>query len=74
MVLGTRSEAKFEKVPSTNLDPFGPFQTKMIFLPQMDKVGFDRGASEQNINYFFEMVQKGPDGPIRVTHDQKHLG
>ena len=29
---------------------FGPFQTEMIFLPQMDKVGFGRGATEQNIN------------------------
>ena len=33
-----------------HMDPFGPFQTKMIFLPQMDKVGFGRGASEQNNN------------------------
>ena len=27
-----------------HLDPYGPFQTKMIFLPLMDKVGFCRGA------------------------------
>ena len=33
-----------------HMDPFGPFQTKMIFLLQMDKVGFGKGASEQNIN------------------------
>ena len=26
---------------------FGPFQTEMIFLPQMDKVGFGRGAWRQ---------------------------
>ena len=30
-----------------HLDPFGPFQTKMNFLPQMDKVGFGGGAPEQ---------------------------
>merc|ERR1711894_826855 len=34
-----------------HLDPFGPFQTKMNFLPQMDKVGFVGGASEQKINF-----------------------
>ena len=28
-----------------DLGPFGPFQTKMNFLPQMDKVGFGGGAS-----------------------------
>ena len=41
--------------PFGPLDPFGPFQTKMIFLPQMDKIGFCRGASEQNIraDYFY---------------------
>ena len=33
-----------------HLDPFGPFQTKMIFLPQMDKERFGRGAWEQKIN------------------------
>ena len=33
-----------------HLDPFGPFRTKMTFLPQTDQVGFGRGASEQNIN------------------------
>ena len=48
-----------------HLDPFGPFQTKMIFLPQMDKIGFCRGASEQNINSClkwskrFQMCPKG---------------
>ena len=34
-----------------HLDPFQPFQAKMIFLPQMDKIGFCRGALEQNINF-----------------------
>ena len=29
-----------------HLDPFGPFQTKMIFMPEMDKVGFGKGSSE----------------------------
>ena len=33
-----------------HLGPFGPFQTKMIFLPQMDKERFGRGAWEQKIN------------------------
>ena len=39
--------------------------TKMIFLPQMDKVGFCRGASEQNINSclkWSKRVQMGPKG------------
>ena len=48
-----------------HLDPFGPFQTKMIFLPQMDKVGVGRGASEQNINSCLKhskRVQMGPKG------------
>ena len=38
------------------LGPSGPFWTisdKMIFLPQIDKIGFCRGASEQNINSCF---------------------
>ena len=30
-----------------HLDPFKPFQTKNDFLPQIDKVGFGVGASEQ---------------------------
>ena len=34
----------FQVVP---FDPFGPFQTKMIFLPQKDKVGLGGGALEQ---------------------------
>ena len=57
-----------------HLDPFGPFQTKMNFLPQMDKVGFGGGASEQKNQFLFEMVTKGPEGPKRVPNDQKHLG
>merc|ERR1711983_586590 len=38
-----------------HLDPFGPFQTKMNFLPQMDKVGFVGGASQQKINFCLHM-------------------
>ena len=35
-----------------HLDPFEPFQTKkMIFLPQMNKVGFGGGAPDQKINF-----------------------
>ena len=34
-----------------HLDTFGPFQTKMNFLSQMDKVGFGGGAPEQRINF-----------------------
>ena len=46
------------------MDPFGPFQTKMILLPKMDIVGFCRGASEQNINsysysYILIMISQG---------------
>ena len=52
-----------------HLDPFGPFQTKMIFLPQRDKVGFDVGASEQKINFclkWSKSVQMGPKGSQMV--------
>ena len=52
-----------------HLGPFGPFQTKYNFLPQMDKVGF--GAKNQ---FLLEMVKRGPDGPKGVPNDQKHLG
>merc|ERR1711994_973615 len=48
-----------------HLDPFGPFHSKMIFLPQMDKIGFCRGASEENINSclkWSKRVQMGPKG------------
>ena len=54
-----------------HLDPFGPFQTKMIFLPQMDKVGVGRGASEQNINSCLKRskrVQMGPKGFLMVKN------
>ena len=55
------------------LDPFGPFQTKMNLLPQMNKVGFSWGASEQKNHFLFEMVKKGPDGSKGVQNGQKHL-
>ena len=35
------------------LGPSGPFQTKMIFLPYMDKLGFGGGASVQKNQFFF---------------------
>ena len=38
--------------PWAHLDPFGPFQTKMNFLPQMEKVGFGGGAPEQKKEIF----------------------
>ena len=41
-----------------HLDRLGPFWTKMIFLPQMDKVGVGRGASEQNINSCLKWSKK----------------
>merc|ERR1712016_98861 len=50
------------------LGPSGPFWTildKNDFLPQMDKVGVGRGASEQNINSCLKQskrVQMGPKG------------
>ena len=57
--------------------PFGPiwtlldhFRQKMIFLPQMVKVGFGRCASEQKINVclkWSKRVRMGPKG-------KKHLG
>ena len=52
------------------LGPSGPLRTisyKNDFLPQMDKVGFCRGASKQNINSSLKW-------PKRVPNDQKHLG
>ena len=54
-----------------HLDPFGPFQTKMIFLPQMDKIGFCRGVSEQNINSclkWSKRVQMGPKRSLMVKN------
>ena len=54
-----------------HLDPFGPFQTKMNFLPQMDKVGFGGGASEQKINFclkWSKRVQMGPKGSQMVKN------
>ena len=32
-----------------HMDTFGPFQTKIKFLPHKDKVGFDGGAFKQKI-------------------------
>ena len=49
---------------------FKPFQTKIILLPVKDKVGFGGGAFEQKIISLFEMVQKGPDVPKRITNGQ----
>ena len=43
------------------LGPSGPFWTisdKNVFLPQMDKVGFDGGASEQNINSYLKWFKR----------------
>jgi hypothetical protein len=54
-----------------HLDPFGPFQTKMKFSPQMDKVGFGGGASEQKINFclkWSKRVQMGPKGSQMVKN------
>ena len=48
-----------------HLDPFGPLQTKLIFLSQIDKVGFDGGILEQKINFCLKWskgVQIGPKG------------
>ena len=58
----------FQVVP---FDPFGPFQTKMIFLPKMDKAGFGRGAWEQKINSclkWSKRVQMGPKGSLIVKN------
>ena len=44
---------------------------KMIFLPQMDKVGVGRGASEQNVNSCLKRskrVQMGPKGLLMVKN------
>ena len=55
----------FQVVP---FDPFGPFETKMIFLPQKDKVGLGGGALEQKINFclkWSKWAQKnGQNGPL----------
>ena len=32
-----------------HMDPFGPFQTKINFLPQMDNVGFGGGALDSQL-------------------------
>ena len=56
------------------LGPSGPFWTildKNDFLPQMDKVGVGRGASEQNINSCLKRskrVQMGPKGFLMVKN------
>ena len=58
----------------TLLGPSGPFWTiseKNDFLPEMDKVGFGRGASEQNINSclkWSKRVQMGPKGSQMVKN------
>ena len=55
------------------LDPIRPFKAKMNFLPQMDKVGFGGGASEQKVNFclkWSKRVQMDPKDP----KGQKHLG
>ena len=54
-----------------HLDPFGPFQTKIIFLPQMDNVGFCRGASEQNINYCLNLGSVVPLAMFSLNLAQK---
>ena len=46
-----------------HLDPIGPFQTKMNFLPQMDKVGFGGGASEQKIIFCLKWSKRLQMGP-----------
>ena len=51
--------------------PFGSFQTTMIFLPQMDKVGFGGGAPEQKVNFCLKWpkrVQTGPKGSWMVKN------
>ena len=56
------------------LGPSGPFWTisdKNDFLSQMDKIGFCRGASEQNINSCLKQskkVQMGPKGFLMVKN------
>ena len=56
------------------LGPSGPFWTildKNDFLPQMDKVGVGRGASEQNINSclkWSKRVQMGQKGFLMVKN------
>ena len=45
------------------LDPFGPFQTKINLLPQMNKVRFSWGASEQIINFCLKQTKMVPMGP-----------
>ena len=41
-----------------HLDPSGPFQTKMIFLPQMDKAWFCGGAPKQKINFCLKQSKR----------------
>ena len=42
-----------------HLDTFGPFQTELIFLPQLDKVGFGGGASEEKISFSLIWSKRG---------------
>ena len=41
----------------------GSFQTEMNFLTQVDKAGFDRGASEQNFIFGLKWFKRVPMGP-----------
>ena len=41
-----------------HLDTFGPFQTKIIWLPHRDKVGFGVHAFQQKIIFRFHLHKK----------------
>ena len=49
-------------------DTYNPFRTKIILLPNKDKVGFGGGAFEQKIISLFEMVQTCPKGSQMVNN------
>ena len=59
--------------PFCRSGPFWIISDKNEFFPQMDKVGFGGGASEQTNQLLFEMVQKVAERPKRVPNGQKHL-
>ena len=57
----------------THLHHFGPFKTKINFLPQKHKGLVGQSSLEQKNQVLSEMVQKGPNEPKNVPNGQKHV-
>ena len=60
-----------------SFEPFwtllGHFRQKSICCPMRTKLGSAEVLLSE-YHFSFEVVQKGPDGPMRVPNGQKHLG